>query len=89
MKPIEMPESNAVFKMEGCGDLPAVKAHDPETGQSYIISAWEVTPEDLKLLGKTGIVYLCTMGTLLPPVALSVENPIEPAEPIEERGGKT
>ena len=86
MKPIEMPETNAVFKLEGCGDLPVVKAHNPETGQSCIISAWEVSPEDLKLLVNTGIIYLCILGTLLPPLFLSVENPIEPAEPIEEKG---
>lgn len=80
MKPIETPETNAVFKLEGCGDLPAAKAHDPESGQSYVISAWEISPEELKILNETGILYLSIMGNSVPPVALSVENPIEPIE---------
>ena len=80
MKPIVTPESNAVFILEGCGDLPAVKAHDPESGQSYVITAWEVSPDELKILQESGILYLSIMGNTVPPVALSVQNPIEPME---------
>lgn len=76
MKPIVIPETNAVFKLGGCGDLPASKASD-ENGQNYIISAWEISPEELKLLNETGILYLSVVGTGIPPVLLTVQNPFE------------
>ena len=75
MKPIETKETNMVFTLEGCGDLPAVAAHD-ENGVNYIISAWEITPEELEKVKETGIIYLSVVGTQIPPVALLVENPM-------------
>ena len=64
-----------VFNLDGCGDLPAVAAHD-ENGVNYIISAWEITPEELEKVKETGIIYLSVVGTQIPPVALLVENPM-------------
>ena len=64
-----------VFTLDGCGDLPAVAAHD-ENGVNYIISAWEITPEELEKVKETGIIYLSVVGTQIPPVALLVENPM-------------
>ena len=75
MKPIETKETNMVFTLDGCGDLPAVAAHD-EDGVNYIISAWEITPEELEKVKETGIIYLSVVGTQIPPVALLVENPM-------------
>ena len=75
MKPIETKDTNVVFTLEGCGDLPAVAAHD-ENGTNYIISAWEITPEELEKVKETGIIYLSVVGTQIPPVALLVENPM-------------
>ena len=75
MKPIETKETNMVFNLDGCGDLPAVAAHD-ENGVNYIISAWEITPEELEKVKETGIIYLSVVGTQIPPVALLVENPM-------------
>ena len=75
MKPIETKETNMVFTLDGCGDLPAVAAHD-ENGVNYIISAWEITPEELEKVKETGIIYLSVVGTQIPPVALLVENPM-------------
>ena len=75
MKPIETKYTNVVFTLEGCGDLPAVAAHD-ENGMNYIITAWEITPEELEKVKETGIIYLSVVGTQIPPVALLVENPM-------------
>lgn len=86
LKPIIIPESNAVFVMDGCGDLPAVKAHDPETGASYVVSAWEIPPDELKKLNETGILYVSVMGNGIQPISISVENPLKLAETDEERG---
>ena len=75
MKPIETKETNMVFTLDGCGDLPVIAAHD-ENGVNYIISAWEITPEELEKVKETGIIYLSVVGTQIPPVALLVENPM-------------
>ena len=76
MKPIETAETNTTFVAEGCGDLPAVKAHD-ENGVNYIISAWEITPVELKKIQETGIIYLSVVGETIPPVFLTAFNPVE------------
>ena len=77
MKPIKTDETNATFVADGCGDLPAVKAYD-EDGVNYIISAWEVSPEELKKIQETGIVYLSVIGENIPPVFLTADNPVIP-----------
>lgn len=79
MKPIQTDETNVVFKADGCGDLPAVRAYD-EDGVNYIISAWEVSPEELKKISETGIVYLSVIGGNIPPVFLTADNPVIAAE---------
>ena len=86
MKPIETPDTNVVFKLEGCGDLPACAAHD-ENGVNYVITAWEMTPEELKEINETGIVYLSIVGTSVPPVLLSSGCPILVNDPDEAEGG--
>ena len=75
MKPIETKDTNIIFTLEGCGDLPAIAAHD-ENGTNYIISAWEISPEELKKAKETGIIYLSAVGTQIPPVLLTVDIPI-------------
>ena len=77
LKPIQTEDTNVVFTLDGCGDLPAVAAHD-ENGMNYVITAWEVTPDDLKKLNETGILYVSVMGTSVPPMALEVDNPLIP-----------
>ena len=75
MKPIETKDTNVVFTLEGCGDLPAVAAHD-ESGTNYVITAWEISPEELERLKETGIIYLSIVGMGVPPVLLTVDNPM-------------
>ena len=51
---------------------------DPDTGQNCMVSAWEPTPEDLRILNEGGRVLLGIMGTVFPPVFLTtapLENP--------------
>lgn len=72
--PVEIPETNVVYKLDGCGDLPATQAYD-ETGTSYVITAWGIPPEDLKKLNETGLIYLSFMGTQVPPVLLEANSP--------------
>lgn len=75
MKPIETKDTNMIFTLEGCGDLPVIAAHD-ENGTNYIISAWEISPEELEKAKETGIIYLSVVGTQIPPVLLTVDIPI-------------
>lgn len=75
LKPIQTDETNITFVAEGCGDLPATRAFD-ENGASYIITAWEISPEELKKLQETGIIYLSVIGNGIPPVFLTADNPI-------------
>ena len=75
MKPIETKDTNVVFTLEGCGDLPAIAAHD-ENGLNYVITAWEITPEELEKAKETGIIYLSIVGTNVPPLLLTVDYPL-------------
>lgn len=75
MKPIETKETNVVFTLKGCGDLPAVAAHD-EDGVNYVITAWEISPEELDRIRETGVIWLSVVGTQVPPLALLADNPM-------------
>lgn len=79
LKPIKTKDTNAVYTLDGFGDLPAVQAHD-ENGVNYVISAWEINPKELEKLKETGIIYLSIVGMCVPPVALSADNPVEEGE---------
>ena len=87
IKPILTPDTNTTFVAEGFGDLPGTVAHD-ENGVPYIITAWEIEPEDLKKLNETGIIYMSVVGTSIPPVLLEVNNPIQPIEKEGAEDGK-
>ena len=80
LKPIETIDTNVVFTLKGYGDLPAVAAHD-ENGTNYIITAWEIAPEELKEMNESGVVYLSIVGTQMPPVCLSPAYPIILTDP--------
>ena len=75
MKPIETKDTNVIYTLTGCGDLPAVAAHD-ENGTNYVITAWEISAEELERLKETGIMYLSIVGMSVPPVLLTVDNPM-------------
>ena len=75
MKPIETKDTNVIYTLTGCGDLPAVAAHD-QHGTNYVISAWEISPEELERVKETGIIYLSIVGTGVPPLLLTVDNPM-------------
>ena len=77
MKAIETPDTNAVFKAEGCFDLPATKCHDPRTGINYIQTVWELSVEELKQIQETGLIYVSVMGTGIQPILVSTESILE------------
>ena len=50
IKPIVNDDTNATFIAEGFGDLPGALVYD-ENGIPCVVTAWEISPEDLKKLG--------------------------------------
>ena len=74
MKPIETPNTNTVFVAPGCGDLPATKCHDPETGMSYVETCWELTPAEVRRISETGLIFVTVMGNGIQPLALHTES---------------
>lgn len=80
LKPIETPETNIVFVMDGCGDLPAVKCHDPETKMDYVETVWEVSPAELKVIQETGKIFISVLGHGIPPMRVGVESLLAPEE---------
>src|SRR3954468_8327582 len=43
-----------------------------------ILSGWRLTPEELKIIAETGIIWLSICGEGMPPVSLYAENPLFP-----------
>ena len=60
MIPIQTPDTNAVFVVPGCGDLPATKCHDPETGRDYVQTVWQLS--------------VSVMGNGIQPILVSTES---------------
>jgi hypothetical protein len=69
MTPKTFPEQNMKFVHEDCADLPAF------VGAGQVISAWEITDEELEVLQRTKTVYLSVWGQGTPPVALYAQYP--------------
>jgi hypothetical protein len=83
MTPIEFPQANKVFvKPEGWTDeecLPApVFVGEYSNNNPCIISCWQLTDNELKQIAATGVVWLGVVGTQMPPISLSTQNPFEP-----------
>jgi hypothetical protein len=84
MKPIEFeeayPEKLGAGDCPNTGDLPYVIAEDPDTkGPVFLLSCWELTPEELAAVRTTGKVWLGVMARrdapTQPPVFLSGFHP--------------
>jgi hypothetical protein len=72
MKVISTPRTNTVFVADGCGDLPA--ARFVVDGMELIETAWQPSPEELKLLQDGHPLYLTIWAKAHPPVSLSLES---------------
>lgn len=80
MKPIETQDTNALFRAEGCFDLPATTCHDPKTGLNYIQTVWELTPEELDQVNETGLIYVSVVGQAIQPMLVSTESILEESQ---------
>ena len=77
MEPVEFPESNKVFHKpdnmseDECGSL---HVHQKS---GVIVSCWELSPEELKIVNETKKVWLGVLGQGHPPVFLSGTEPYQ------------
>lgn len=85
MEPIKFDGVNVVFGAEQpeYHPLPAECVGKPKTGQ--INTCWALSPDELKRVQETGIIFvsLLTFGLPLQPMLVSVDKPdvIDPNEP--------
>lgn len=75
MDPIMFPQANGQFVKpasmtdEQCGTLKVCKTAY-ESGDPVIISCWQLSPEELEEVNRTGVVWLHVMGFSMPPVSV-------------------
>ena len=74
MKPIETETTNAVYTLEGCNDLPVTKYTNVDNKEEGVESCWQLTPEEIETVTKTGKIYLYIQGQVIPPVLLTTES---------------
>lgn len=74
MRPIEFKEMNAVFGAWQ-KEYEPLPAHLTESGE--VVSCWELTPEDIERVKKTGCVWLSqlTFKDPLQPVCITADYP--------------
>lgn len=77
MRPIRVPGTNFVFKLDGDAtgdhDLPCQLLR-PEPNAAIVISTWEPTPEERRAIAKGANVQLAVFSAQHPPVSLSVSS---------------
>lgn len=78
MKPVDQP-GMSLYTADGCGPLPIVRTITPD-GQA-LVSAWEMTREELEEIQRTGRVWLVVLGAAQPPVSIVAECPYEVNRP--------
>ena len=74
MKPVKTETCNAVYTLEGCQDLPVTRYTNADKHEEGVESCWELTPEEIEQVQKTGKVYLYIQGNVVPPVLLTTES---------------
>lgn len=75
--PVSFPGENVVFTAEGCDDLPTLCMEE------RITSCWELSPEELEEVKKTGKVWLVVFGKQQPPVSVNGIRPFKISEKKE------
>lgn len=76
MNPVITKNTNITFTAEGCEDLPATVMQYGDGAQA-IETCWELSPEDLAEVNRTGKVYLRVIGAGQPPVCLATKSDLE------------
>jgi len=65
------------WKDDQCSDLPVFQVNDPTLKTLIRTSCWEVTPEEMQEIQRTGEVWLTVVGASHPPVLLQGISPFK------------
>lgn len=75
MRPVA--QRNAVsYTAPGCESLPVIRAQDAE-GKPLLVSAWELSADEIVEVLKSGQVWLIVQGERQPPVSLTAQYPFQ------------
>jgi hypothetical protein len=72
MKPADQPGARR-WGGPGFFDLPVV--HADHAGKPVMVTAWELTDDEVAEVQRTGRIWLGIMGTVHPPIWLAATNP--------------
>lgn len=56
-----------------CSDLPIFRSVDPNTRGHMLISCWRLTPDELRAINETGVIWFSAQGVTHPPIVISGE----------------
>lgn len=76
MRPVQTDSANIILTPEGCGNLPAT-VMQCLGGRQEFETCWQLDPDELATVQRTGRVYLIVAGREHPPVALAAESVLE------------
>lgn len=80
MNPTKHPSNNDVLgappgvSIDECQDLPITRVVFHPSGRAGVMSYWQPSPEELRLLNEGRAVYLSCWGHTHPPVILGVDG---------------
>ena len=83
MKPVKTDYANALYRKDGSLDLPGT-AYRYDDGTPGVETCWELSPEELETVKKTGHIYLYTLGADVKPMLLTVESDLTKKEKNDE-----
>ncbi len=76
MQPVQTDTTNIILTQEDCGDLPAT-VMQCFGGRQEFETCWQLDPDELATVQRTGKIYLNVIGQVHPPVVLTVESVLE------------
>lgn len=76
MRPIQTGTTNIVLVCEDCRGLPATVMQYGD-GRQEFETCWELDPDELATVQRTGRIYLAVAGREHPPVTLSAHSGLE------------
>jgi len=87
MKPIEFKEANQYLGApKGCADVVKTMPVFKHPEQNWLITCWEVSPEEAAEIARTGRLYLHIFGPTTYPVTIDVESPFKDDKKEKESG---
>ena len=96
MVPIQTNTTNIIFRAPGLMDLPAtqgsIQSQNPETGEAHELklfeTCWQLTPEEIEEVCKTGRVYVDMIIPALPAMCVSTFSFTDSTNEVQQDGGQ-